>query len=70
MVAAAGTIGAWGTIVYIGGIFVFFAILAALAECAERADDLRRRRQARAEARATRRKEQESSDAEWGFSWQ
>jgi hypothetical protein len=71
MLVAAETIGYGGTLVFIGGILLFFTVLAALAECVEKADEIRRRNKARAEARATRREEKEQSDAqEWEFSWQ
>ncbi len=70
MIVGAATIGLGGTLVYIGAILAFFTILAALCEAVEKADEIRRRNQARAEARATRRREKEESDAEWEFSWQ
>ncbi len=70
MIVGAATIGLGGTLVYIGAILAFFTILAALCEAVEKADEIRRRNQARAEARATRREERERSDAEWDFSWQ
>lgn len=68
MIAAAGTIGAGGALLAVGGIFLIFTILAALAECVEKADERRRRNQARAEARANRTKGASSSDAQ-DFSW-
>ena len=64
------TIGIGETLVYVGVILAGFTFLAFVADAWEKAVDRRRRNEARAEARAKRRKETERSEPSEEFSWQ